>query len=297
MHEPEGAATGARALLGDDPAIKRARASIEQLALRSRMPTLFLGEVGTGKRHSARLLHFCTYPDGEFFELKNNEQLPPLERKLAALRVPSSAQAIGGISVYVSELSETSKGGQAALAKLLRDYGLRFSVDRVLAASPGSCRWRGSTEVGLGLRLFNQSGTTHFARSPRRLTAALGALRSAKRQRRAAPFQSSMTLSAHVWPGNLTELAQLVERLQRLENPGRIEPQHLLELGHRRAVVVVNLPPSGIDLADLERELLVQALALSANNRSRAARLLGLTRDQIRYRLSKLELNSGSERE
>src|SRR4051794_14480636 len=62
----------ADALVGDDPGIKRVRTSIEQLARRSRLPVLFLGEVGTGKRHSARLLHAATYPDGEFFELKNN---------------------------------------------------------------------------------------------------------------------------------------------------------------------------------------------------------------------------------
>jgi DNA-binding protein Fis len=44
-----------------------------------------------------------------------------------------------------------------------------------------------------------------------------------------------------------------------------------------------------LDLAELERDLLLQALRRVAGNRSRAARLLGLTRHQIRHRLAKLD--------
>src|SRR6188768_109214 len=115
--QPESAAN-TLALLGEDAAIKRVRAAIEQLTHRSRIPVLFLGEIGTGKRHAARLLHASTYPDGEFFELKNDGQLPLLERRLAALRVPSSRQAIGGLSVFVNALSEASRATQAVLARL-----------------------------------------------------------------------------------------------------------------------------------------------------------------------------------
>ena len=76
---------------------------------------------------------------------------------------------------------------------------------------------------------------------------------------------------------------------------GTIGLEHLSELGQRRSGATLKLTPSGIDLADLERQLLLQALALTDNNRTRAARLLGLTRDQIRYRLAKLELPQGAE--
>jgi len=82
---------------------------------------LFFGEVGTGKHRSAQLLHARTYPDGEFLELNGNEQLPLLEQKLAALRVSSSASAMGGVSVYVDELNDASKSVQATLAKLVRE--------------------------------------------------------------------------------------------------------------------------------------------------------------------------------
>ena len=52
----------------------------------------------------------------------------------------------------------------------------------------------------------------------------------------------------------------------------------------------VPLPPSGINLDELERSLVVQALAQSGWNQTRAAALLGLNRDQIRYRIEKFGL-------
>jgi len=296
--EPERASDGQQ-LLGNDPAIKRARASIEQLARRSRVPVLFLGEVGTGKRHSAQLLHSSTYPDGELFELGNEAQLPLLERKIAALRVPSTALAIGGVSVFVHELGETSKPVQAVVSKLLREHSLRL---RLIVASrlplTHACR-EGFLRSDL---VFGFSSTIELPNLRDRLDdlpllLAHFASRTTSKTGSALVFSDGAleALRAHAWPGNLTELSQLVERLQGLDDPGRIQPQHLAALGHRRSGLVVNLPPNGIDMADLERALLIQALALTDNNRSRAARLLGLTRDQIRYRMSKLELAASAD--
>ena len=52
----------------------------------------------------------------------------------------------------------------------------------------------------------------------------------------------------------------------------------------------VELPANGIDLEQLERSLVVQALERSGWNQTRAAALLGLNRDQIRYRIEKFKL-------
>jgi transcriptional regulator with GAF, ATPase, and Fis domain len=52
----------------------------------------------------------------------------------------------------------------------------------------------------------------------------------------------------------------------------------------------VELPAAGIDLEQLERSLLVQALQRTGWNQTRAATLLGLNRDQIRYRIEKFAL-------
>jgi transcriptional regulator with GAF, ATPase, and Fis domain len=52
----------------------------------------------------------------------------------------------------------------------------------------------------------------------------------------------------------------------------------------------VDLPATGIDLEQLERSLVIQALERSHWNQTRAAALLGLNRDQIRYRIEKFKL-------
>jgi len=57
-----------------------------------------------------------------------------------------------------------------------------------------------------------------------------------------------------------------------------------------RLTEAVDLPATGIDLEQLERSLVVQALERSGWNQTRAAGLLGLNRDQIRYRIEKFKL-------
>jgi transcriptional regulator with GAF, ATPase, and Fis domain len=53
----------------------------------------------------------------------------------------------------------------------------------------------------------------------------------------------------------------------------------------------MGLPPEGINLEELERSLVVQALERSGWNQTKAAALLGLNRDQIRYRIEKFDLH------
>ena len=56
----------------------------------------------------------------------------------------------------------------------------------------------------------------------------------------------------------------------------------------------LGLPVEGINLEELERSLVVQALERSGWNQTKAATLLGLNRDQIRYRIEKFELQKPS---
>ena len=52
------------------------------------------------------------------------------------------------------------------------------------------------------------------------------------------------------------------------------------------------LPPEGVNLEEVERQLLAQALERAGGNQSRAAQLLGINRDQVRYRLEKFGLKA-----
>jgi transcriptional regulator with PAS, ATPase and Fis domain len=94
-------------------------------------------------------------------------------------------------------------------------------------------------------------------------------------------------LAAHGWPGNVRELKNVIERAMLLSEGDQLTEADLPSLRPAAPPHQVELPAEGLDLPRLEHDLLHQALHRSGGNRSRAARLLGLSRHQIRYRLQK----------
>ncbi len=98
------------------------------------------------------------------------------------------------------------------------------------------------------------------------------------------------------WPGNVRELKNVLERALILTQDNSIGPEHLpVRLQEERASlanVAVSLPPQGLSLEEVERSLLKQALERSRHNKSQAARLLGLSRATLRYRLTKFGLDA-----
>jgi len=100
-------------------------------------------------------------------------------------------------------------------------------------------------------------------------------------------------LKAHPWPGNVRELRNALERACLLSGAEVIEEGDLL-LGRpappAEGTNLLVLPAGGIVLEDLEKNLVVQALERSGGNQTRAAALLGISRDQLRYRMEKHNL-------
>ncbi len=108
-------------------------------------------------------------------------------------------------------------------------------------------------------------------------------------------------LAAYPWPGNLRELRNVIERALILSHGQAITPDHLPPALLAPAsppatapslaaqIAALDLPPAGVALPALvrllETTLLTQALDRTIGNQSQAARLLGLTRDQLRQRL------------
>lgn len=99
------------------------------------------------------------------------------------------------------------------------------------------------------------------------------------------------------WPGNIRELKNVIERAMILENEEVILPEHLpLELlsFDKKALSLVgssaSIPPGGIDIEMFEKDLIRQALEQAKWNQTRAAKLLTLTRDALRYRMQKFGL-------
>jgi DNA-binding NtrC family response regulator len=100
-------------------------------------------------------------------------------------------------------------------------------------------------------------------------------------------------LQAYPWRGNVRELRNAVERAMLLaEGTELTEAQFpMLSSGDTELATGMSLPAEGINLEELERSLVVQALERSHWNQTRAATLLGLNRDQIRYRIEKFDLH------
>jgi transcriptional regulator with PAS, ATPase and Fis domain len=98
-------------------------------------------------------------------------------------------------------------------------------------------------------------------------------------------------LQGYGWPGNVRELRNVIERAMLLSDGDRLDARDFPAM--TKAVSAGNefeLPATGVDLEQLERSLLVQALRRSGNNQTKAGLLLGLNRDQIRYRIEKFGL-------
>ncbi|HKO51577.1 MAG TPA: helix-turn-helix domain-containing protein [Polyangiaceae bacterium] len=282
------------ALVGASASTTLLRSRIGQLARRSRAPVLILGDKGVGKRHCARALHLSTQPDGHWFELRSHGGAE-LERCLASLRRRSSTEAELGMTVYVHELGEAEPETQAQLSRLLDEHSLPLRVIASSGVPLSELARNGKLRRDLVFRFSNELKLPALASRKEDIAplvrhfAELFGLRSGTGAL-SLTVQALDSLREYSWPGNVNELRGLIERLSTESGPVLLDAADLPTLGDRPSGMVFKLPPSGIEFAELERQLLVQALALAENNQTRAASLLGLTRDQIRYRMAKFEL-------
>jgi transcriptional regulator with PAS, ATPase and Fis domain len=100
-------------------------------------------------------------------------------------------------------------------------------------------------------------------------------------------------LVEYSWPGNIRELKNIVERAIILENEETLLLEHLPQEivsrsgGGSTGPLSLRLPPEGIDIEDVERELIRQSLEVSEGNQSKAAKKLNLGIDAFRYRMKK----------
>ena len=98
------------------------------------------------------------------------------------------------------------------------------------------------------------------------------------------------------WPGNIQELSNFCERMFLLFQNQQIEvtnlPAEIRNYTKPSFSTIFTLPETGVELERVEVDLMQQALRNSGGNKSKAARLLGLTRDTLLYRLKKHSINS-----
>ncbi len=100
-------------------------------------------------------------------------------------------------------------------------------------------------------------------------------------------------LTEYNWPGNIRELKNVIERAIILENEETLLLEHLPQEivaksgGGGGSPMSFNLPAEGLDIEDVERELIRQALEVTEGNQSKAAKKLNLGIDAFRYRMKK----------
>ncbi len=284
-------------LIGDSPAFVRLRNALSLVAATD-VGVLLLGEPGTGKETLAREIH----------RLGTRSDCPFRTFACAGAPVRAFDRFLAGMpdapaTLYLDEVGELDAADQARLLFLIAEQDA--SPDgpdlRIIAASAleldrlvGRAEFRRDLYLRLCVvplhvpplreRVLDiPSLTQHFITT------------TAQRHRLDAPYLkpgAERLLRRYAWPGNLRELGNLCERLVILLPGTSIGPENLpaeVLRGNQPqdSGIGFALPPSGIDLNDLEAELIRQALSLSGGNKSRAARLLGLTRDTLLYRLQK----------
>lgn len=102
--------------------------------------------------------------------------------------------------------------------------------------------------------------------------------------------EAEKAMRAYDWPGNVREMKNVIERAMILgrgplleigDLPAELRGDQTLATGDGSFI----LPPGGIQLQEVENDLIRQALVMAEGNQTQAARLLGLSRDQLRYRI------------
>jgi DNA-binding NtrC family response regulator len=294
---------------------------------------LITGETGTGKQLVARAMHFDgPRRDKPFIEL-NCAAIPShlLEAELfgyergaftdARERKAGLAEAADGGTLFLDEIGDIDPSVQSKLLKLLEDKvvrrlgGLRDrQIDvRFITATNQPLRQRVEegrfrADLYYRLRVVQLEMPSLRERANDILVLAehfveLACSRYAKPKLRFGEAAKAALLR-HGWPGNVRELRNCIEQTVLLATGSLIEPDQLAlytpipqpgEPGRAKAQPSqFFLPEGGVDLQNLERQLVTQALEKTSGNVTKAAKLLGLSRDTLRYRIEKFALGSNS---
>jgi len=215
---------------------------------------------------------------GTVFLDEIGEMAGALQAKVLRFLEEKAFRRVGGaadIRVDVRVIAATNRN----LEDQLRDHKFRDDLYyrlNVLRVEMPPLRARGH-DVLLLARHFVQSFSREFRRHARTI----------------GPAAENVLLS-YPWPGNVRELRNLVERAVLLSEGETLEPSDFESLHTLRSTAgdadVVQLPAGGLNLDDVEKKLVMLALERTQGNQTRAASLLGLHRDQIRYRMEKYGL-------
>ena len=308
-------------IVGDSEPMRALKAMLQRVATSPASTVLLRGESGTGKDLAAKTIHYNSDRSSRPFMNITCSALPEqlLESELFGHErgafTDARQQKIGllesadGGTVFLDEIGEMVPALQAKLLRFLEEKAFKrvggsgdVRVDvRVIAATNRDLEEavkKGTFREDLYYRLNVMQIVLPPLRDrlsdvPLLIDFYIDAFnREFRKNIRGASPEAMELLKSYRWPGNVRELRNAVERAMLLADGPWLTPD-LLPLAAARALPVgsMELPMEGVNLETLERELVVQALRRTGGNQTKAATLLGLNRDQIRYRIEKFALD------
>ena len=311
---------GLDSIIGDCPVTRDLKELLVRVAASPASTVLLTGESGCGKDLFARVIHGASSrADGPFVNITCSAMPETLlESELfghergaftdARQRKKGLLESGDGGTVFLDEVGELSPAAQAKLLRFLEEKTFKrvggaedVRVDvRVIAATNRQLE----AEVKAGRfreDLYYRLRVLPIDIPPLRERAAdVPALvqhfveafnREFRREVRGVQPAALAALSAYSWPGNVRELRNAVERAMILARGDELTPADFHKLGGAEPITNgFRLPAEGVKFEELERDLVVQALERTGGNQTRAAALLGMNRDQIRYRIEKFGL-------
>ena len=310
---------GFDAIIGTSPSMVRAKALLARVASSPASTVLLMGETGTGKDLAAKAIHYNSDRAAKPFVNITCSALPEqlLESELFGhergaftdarqLKRGLFETADGG-TVFLDEIGEMMPGLQSKLLRFLEEktskrvgglVDVRVDV-RVIAATNRDLE----AEVQAGKfreDLFYRLQVMPIALPPlRERNGDIPLLvnyyidrynREFKKRVRGATPEAMAMLEQYRWPGNIRELRNAIERAMLLMDREWLGVDDFTSLARTSVLLQFRLPPHGVVLEDVERQLLVQALERSGGNQTHAGHLLGINRDQVRYRMEKFGL-------
>ncbi len=301
-------------LIGDSDVMRRMRQMAEEVA-RSDVTVLIEGESGTGKELVARLIHEASARAERPFIFVNCAALPEqlVEAELFGHRKgaftdaradkPGRFQLANGGTLFLDEIGDLSPKGQGDLLRVLEDGAFRMvggtdlvRVDvRVVAATNKNLleavaagKFREDLYYRLHVIPITVPPLRERADDIPLLIEAFLVRFCAKHHRRVKRLtpEAMRLCQRFPWPGNVRQLRNVVERLVVTAPGAMIEPEVLPDdIRRQDAAETGFVLRAGITIAEAERRLIEQTLRQVTTNRAEAARVLGISRRTLQYKL------------
>jgi two-component system, NtrC family, response regulator AtoC len=312
-----------RAIVGESEQMDALRQMVAKVAGSPASTVLLTGESGTGKDLVAKTIHYSSGRAARPFMNITCSALPEqlLESELfghergaftdARMQKRGLLESADGGTVFLDEIGEMVPALQAKLLRFLEEKSFKrvggaadIRVDvRVVAATNRNLEeqvakgaFRSDLYYRLNVLPIRLPPLREHAEDVPVLVTFFTDLfnREFKKRISGVSPAAAVLLRSYGWPGNVRELRNVVERAMLLGEGDRLEAKDFgaLKTGLNAGDDPFELPAAGVHLDDLERSLVVQALRRAGGNQTKAAALLGLNRDQIRYRIEKFGLTA-----